>query len=266
MIDQEIQQKLRVKYNPEGSELRCMQLRMLEMLKYIDKVCSENNIPYWLSSGTCLGAIRHGGFIPWDDDCDIEMLSQDYNRFINIIANDHECPYKIQTRKNDPGYFLTFGKLRDLKSEIKEGNASEKTTYKYNGIYIDIFPMERSNSRRVSELISKIFFHLYVKGARINGSILNRFWNGVLMNIIIAPLSLLNKIGTRNRLRHKNPGGFPWERYYNDIFPLKRCDFEGISLPVPNNCERYLNNIYGNYMELPDLSKIELHTVDVKIW
>lgn len=86
------------------------------------------------------------------------------------------------------------------------------------------------------------------------------------MNIIIAPLSFLNKIGTRNRLRHKNPGGFPWERYYNDIFPLKRCDFEGISLAVPNNCERYLNNIYGNYMELPDLSKIELHSVDVKIW
>ena len=71
MIDQEIQAKLREKFNPDGSMLRKQQLRMLEILLYIDKVCKENNINYWLSSGTLLGAVRHGGFIPWDDDLDI---------------------------------------------------------------------------------------------------------------------------------------------------------------------------------------------------
>ena len=65
MIDIKIQQKLREKYNPDESGLRKHQMRMLEILKYIDKVCKDNSIQYWLSSGTCLGAVRHGGFIPF---------------------------------------------------------------------------------------------------------------------------------------------------------------------------------------------------------
>lgn len=266
MIDKDLQHTLKARYNPEGSQLRKMQLRMLEMLKYIDKVCTENSIPYWLSSGTCLGAVRHEGYIPWDDDCDIEMLDNDYNRFVRIIENDTSCPYKIQTRRNDPGYFLTFGKLRDQKSEIKEGNASDKTSYLYNGLYIDIFTMVPSNSRRLSIFISQIFFHLYIKGARLSGNLLKRIWNGLLMTGIIAPLSFINRIGANNRLRHKNPGGFPWERLKSDIFPIKRIKFEDANLCIPNNCDNYLKRIYGNYMDLPDLNKISKHTAELKIW
>lgn len=84
MIDFKTQEALRAKFNPDGSNLRKMQLRMLDMLKYIDKICREHNIKYWLSSGTCLGAVRHGGFIPWDDDCDIELLRKDYKKLIKI--------------------------------------------------------------------------------------------------------------------------------------------------------------------------------------
>ncbi|MDE6121888.1 MAG: LicD family protein, partial [Duncaniella dubosii] len=67
MIDPLIQQELRSRFNPDGSPLRSHQLLMLDMLKKIDRICAENNIKYWLSSGTCIGALRHGGFIPWDD-------------------------------------------------------------------------------------------------------------------------------------------------------------------------------------------------------
>ena len=75
MIDKKLQQDLRERFSPEGSMLRKQQLRMLEILLYIDKVCKEHGIRYWLSSGTLLGAVRHGGFIPWDDDLDVEMMS-----------------------------------------------------------------------------------------------------------------------------------------------------------------------------------------------
>ncbi|MBD5280217.1 MAG: hypothetical protein HDS35_06710 [Bacteroides sp.] len=78
MIDPKLQAELRAKYNPEGSDLRKAQLRMLSLLIFLDKVCKDNNLEYWLDSGTLIGAARHGGFIPWDDDCDIEMMEKDY--------------------------------------------------------------------------------------------------------------------------------------------------------------------------------------------
>ena len=116
MIDKKLQAELRAKFNPDGSDLRKLQLRMLDMLKYIDKICRENNITYWLSSGTCLGAVRHEGFIPWDDDIDIEMLEKDYHKFSTIMTSTSISQYIFQTHNNDPAYIYTFGKIRDLNS------------------------------------------------------------------------------------------------------------------------------------------------------
>ena len=79
---------LRERFNPEGSILRRQQLRMLELLDAVDCICKKHNIPYWLSSGTLIGAARHNGFIPWDDDLDIEILRSDYLRLIKILPQE----------------------------------------------------------------------------------------------------------------------------------------------------------------------------------
>lgn len=78
MIDPKLQAELRAKFNPDGSKLRNYQLYLLQMLKDFDTICNELGVKYWLSSGTLIGAARHGGFIPWDDDIDVEMTKDDY--------------------------------------------------------------------------------------------------------------------------------------------------------------------------------------------
>ena len=90
---------LRHMYNPEGSQLRKAQLRMLEMMKFVDKTCRKYNIPYWLDSGTLLGAVRHKGFIPWDDDVDIGMMRKDIKRFIRAVEKENNPNFVVQTKK-----------------------------------------------------------------------------------------------------------------------------------------------------------------------
>ena len=85
MVNAQTQDILRQRYNPDNSQLRALQIRMLEILICIDQICQEHDIPYWLGSGTLLGAVRHGGFIPWDDDIDIELLRADYLKLIKIL-------------------------------------------------------------------------------------------------------------------------------------------------------------------------------------
>ena len=112
MIDKQMQDSLRAKYNPDGSQLRELQLRQLEMLKFLDEVCRKHDLKYWLSYGTCLGAIRHGGFIPWDDDIDVEMPRTDYIKLQKILRAMPSCRYILQNAKSDQEFLLPFFKLR----------------------------------------------------------------------------------------------------------------------------------------------------------
>ena len=81
-------EELRARFNPDGSMLRRQQMRMLEILLEVDKICKKHDIRYWLSSGTLIGAMRHNGFIPWDDDLDIEMMRADYLRLMKVLPSE----------------------------------------------------------------------------------------------------------------------------------------------------------------------------------
>ena len=133
---------LRQRFNPDGSLLRRQQLRMLDILREVDRICRKHHISYWLSSGTLIGALRHDGFIPWDDDLDIEMMRSDYLRLMSVLPSELPDWLALQNDETDPGYFYFYAKLRDRRSRMLEQNAYDRH-WKEQGIYIDIFPMER---------------------------------------------------------------------------------------------------------------------------
>ena len=140
----ETSEELKAKYNPEGSLLRRVQLRMLDMLLYFDTVCKEQHISYRLDGGTVLGAVRHGGFIPWDDDLDVAIDSkEDYKKILQYLKNHPHPQFVLQHKKTDKGFNNIWFTIRDLKSEyihLDEETAKHDNLRKYRGLQIDVFP------------------------------------------------------------------------------------------------------------------------------
>lgn len=266
MIDPKLQAELRERFNPDDSILRRHQLRMLDMLKYIDKICQENKIPYWLSSGTCLGAVRHGGFIPWDDDVDIEMLKSDYSRFKQIMDESTGNNVVFQTHDSDSEYFAPYGKIRDLRSIIEEGNSHDRY-YKYRGVYIDVFAIEPSTSRLITRISGGMQSRLQYPLSKIRNRVMRKLTTNIMYIILsrfIYPIfSLITCRKSSRILRHIHGSGFVGPRYCKDLFPLTYISFEGCLFPVPNNYQHYLSAIYGDYMKIPELSKIQTHLSNV---
>lgn len=265
MIDSNLQAELRAKFNPDGSDLRKMQMRMLEMLKFIDKICQENDIKYWLSSGTCLGAVRHGGFIPWDDDVDIEMLEADYIKFCNVMGDKPNGDFILQTISNEPSYIYPFAKLRDLKSEVKESNHYDEN-FTYRGLFIDIFHIKPSNSYWAHRIATSLHFRSfsYYKTNNIS-PLTKRFFYKTLKLFLFPFLQIIDKSKTTSQYRHSLGSHFYKPRDINDLLPTKKILFEGLLLPIPKNEKSYLTKIYGNYMNLPDFNKIIPHMTLLKL-
>ena len=263
-LDKETNDLLRSKYNPQGSKLRQLQLRELEILLYIDKFCKKNNIKYWLSGGSCLGAVRHNGFIPWDDDIDIEMLDKDYRRFERLMLSESENNnYIFHCRKSDPNYFLSFGKVRDLCSIIHESKGFDKY-YRYKGCFVDVFPVAPSNSIKLYAIWLRI-------GSKIQNATFNRhrisfiFWK-TISKLSTPLLMLLSSIGAGNHYRYRIGVPFSNKLNLNDFSETIDVKFENLILPIPKNYHSYLTQMYGNYMSIPSDTEIQTHTNNFELW
>lgn len=263
MIDADTQAQLRQQYNPEGSKLRLHQLRLLEMLEYVDSICRRHDIPYWLSSGTLLGAYRHGGFIPWDDDVDIEMLDADYLRFVEVMKNERSDKYILQTQETDPGAFVSFAKLRELNSAFHESNGWDRHM-KYQGRFIDIFRLSPSSSLWIHRIVRKIFgLEIRIKVYAHNLKILNSCTHFVFYKGIYPLLRMLSQINAGEQLRHYIPTTFVALRRRDEIFPLREIEFEGKCFPSPYNIEAYLNRMFNGDISLPEPKKIMMHSENI---
>ena len=130
----------------------------LNILIYVDKICKDNNIEYSLAYGTLIGAVRHKGFIPWDDDIDIALKRSEYNRLLDILYNEKNEKYKIFSMK-DEGYFYPYAKVSDSDTIIREKNWPD---YPGLGVNIDIFPIDYVPEKAPKEYFDKTME--YVRG------------------------------------------------------------------------------------------------------
>ncbi len=265
MIDSKIQQQLRERFNPDGSVLRATQMRMLEILEHVDKLCREHGINYWLSSGTLIGAVRHGGFIPWDDDVDIEMPEADYTRLIALLSQPRFAgKYKLCTSETDPNFLFPYAKLHDPCSRIEEATGLD-ALQRYRGCFIDIFPLVPSGSRKAHRIAGKLLGTEVKKSVETGNqgaaaAALHLLSRGVCYPLLSA---INSAAGCGTRLRHKVPSYFAAPRDTRDIFPLSEVTFEGHSFKAPRDTDAYLRKLYGDYMRLPDIDKIQVHAAKI---
>ena len=261
-------QELRERFNPDGSLLRRQQIRMLDILVEVDRICKKHDIAYWLSSGTLLGAIRHNGFIPWDDDLDIEMMRPDYIRLLSVLPDELPEWLALQSDETDDSYFFFYAKVRDRRSRLSEGTNYDRI-WKEQGVYIDLVPLE-PQPLWLHLFTEKSVGHMYKiwrtstddkKAIRQVRRIFN-FNNRIVFPCLRFLLKFLPTpvITSGMGMPYHNP------RYAKYIFPLTTHEFEGRQFPVPGNADAHLRHLYGDYMQLPDLNKLAPHVARLEFF
>ncbi|MDE6384136.1 MAG: LicD family protein [Paramuribaculum sp.] len=269
MIDSTLQKQLRDKFNPEGSRLRNLQLRIVEILEYIDSICKKNGIKYCASSGTCLGAARHGGFIPWDDDGDVEMTQNEYRRFRKAVIADNNPRFRFYDHSDDPEYVVRFGKVIDLKP-IDVGNPKLDAVSQYvshKGAYVDILILAPSNSKFLHYIggrLHRIFLLRlnYIRTAWLRRG-LKRI-NFFLFDRLVYPLmQCIQRPWAGDTMRHITGVEFTPVRSRMMLENTIRIPFESIKISVPENYEAYLTNLYGDYNRIPDIEELTPHMAGI---
>ena len=247
------------------SKHRAHQELMLQMLNDIDQVCKEYHIHYMLFSGTALGAVRHHGFIPWDDDLDILMFRADYDRFLNIAQKVLDRDKYFVQKEFGLHWPMHFSKLRRNDTTCIE-KFHPRDAQMHQGIYIDIFPCDNlaDNNiiRRLQFIASKVVIAktLYARGYETDSMMkkcfihfcrllpLTQFWRFCVRKKDISSQMVHTFFGCGSKY-DKNIFPREWIEQTEDIV------FEGKLLPVSSHYDELLTKLYGDYHHIPDYSE-----------
>ncbi len=246
-----------------------MQLTQLEIAKEIKRVCEENGIRFFLNDGTFLGAVRHGGFIPWDDDMDLGMLREDYEAFCRIAPSKLKPEYCLQTWYTEPNYGLPFGKVMRRNTVYLESKKTRRL--RENGFYVDIFPFDDvpEDMEQRAELAGKLLklyrMKLMKSGYKPwmeNDRIIWKKRIGYLyyqlralsagqQELAASFDALARSAGKGKTVCEQSAMAVPM--YFDRAWceDLAEYSFEGVSFPGPKEYDSFLTAMYGDYMQLP---------------
>lgn len=263
---------------------RTIQNTLLEMLVDIDSVCKKHNISYFLCGGSCLGAVRHNGFIPWDDDLDIVMKREDYRKFASIFDTEMGVKYNLNAPNYSAKSIARYPKVLKKDSIYVTGDTNDPDLQK---LYIDVF---------IADNVPDNWVHRFIRGMLCNG-----------LEFVSGQVLFVNNMTQEEREANKNYDilsyciricigkMFSWidiskynniidsviqynnnttklcsiptgrKHYFGEILPRTVFEesikvlFEGYYFPIPKEYDCYLKNLYGDYMEIPPEDKREKH-------
>ncbi|MEQ8153489.1 MAG: LicD family protein [Clostridiaceae bacterium] len=260
---------------------RLVRLAQMDLLLELKRICHKCNINYFLAGGTLLGAIRHQGFIPWDDDIDVGMLRKDYDKFIKACYSELDSDYGLydwNIDKNSPAPFL--------KMKIKGTHYVEylsRDSSMNDEIYIDIFPFDNAPDSIYKQKMQAIKVYLLKKilllrcGFSIDEN--KKIYKSMLYKILLAFskihsvaawkkrfINVITEYNSKDSLYVVNMcGAYSYKRSMREKSILEHFiekPFEGHNFPVPENYHRYLSEVYGDYMKLPpEAQRVSRHGI-----
>ena len=251
---------------------------ILDIYDVFKNICMRHNIVYYAAFGTALGAVRHHGFIPWDDDFDVELSRNEFKRFMEVARKELPPYLKVITWRNTPEHGKMYAKIQDTRKEVLERVESEARYCQPQGLYIDIFILDGYPvkwygivKRKIGQFVLKSRYrHLFGRSSQltVKAKLANIF--GVVLNLFLPRISTVEDFLAISERRAES---VPFERaslvgwYDVGKCELDRCisrkvyddrdwcDFENTSVPLPSGVDEYLKVNYGDYMILPPIDQ-----------
>lgn len=258
--------------------LRPLWVEIIKIYQEYARICKEHNLRHYAAYGTVLGAVRHHGFIPWDDDFDVIMPRQDYDKFVSVVERELPAHLKFISHLNCRSYSAWFSKIQLASAETVE-RVERETGNRHlpHGIYIDIFPVDgcyvgvRKGLRCLWSFL--LFWRRYYKAGGLAGKLKVRSLCAKILGMSLG--ALFPRLSTDKdfelydieRLKVPLFGSTPRcatsNKVYRQIYPTRdypvQClgsgvmmPFEDMEVPVPSDYDTYLRTFYGEYMVLPD--------------
>ena len=259
-----------------------VKLAQLDLLRELDRICKKNGLPYFMVGGTLIGAVRHNGFIPWDDDIDVGLLWEDYNKLREICSRELDPAYRLDDWYTDPNSPHPFFKLKIKNTHYREEISRDSKMD--DGIFIDIFPFDNAPEGKAAQKRQALELNLLRKIILVrcdfdlsNGSKTKK--------LIYKLLGLLSRVRSLKgwkrsyetvRTRHNRGktghvvnmcGAYSYEKEKKPRTMMEKVTehpFENYQFSIPEDYDTYLRGCYGDYMQLPPEEKrVGIHKVQL---